>query len=99
VCVTDGSRPRPIPLPREHDGALSVARVLLGRERVILARAHPEADVDRPRGEDAVFLDEVVVHGAAGDDLAGDVVPDREVVFGLKTISVSRRPTSASCTS
>ena len=58
--------------------------VLLGRVGEGARVAHAVADVHGPGGEDAVPLDEGLVHRVARHDLARDVVPDGEVGVGLE---------------
>ena len=71
-------------LARQHDLALAGLGVLLGGEGELVGRPHAVADVVGPGGEDAVLVDELLVHGVAVDDLARDVVPDRQVGVGLE---------------
>ena len=59
-------------------------RVLLRREGVLVGGAHAVADVVRAGGEHAVLAHKVHVHGVALDDLARDVVLDREIGVGLE---------------
>ena len=74
--------PRDRLLAREHHHALAPLCVSLRRVGVRLRAAHAVADVGGARRKDAVPLDEGLIHGPARHDLAGDVVPDREVGVG-----------------
>jgi len=66
------------------DDALACAGVELALERGLVVAAHTVADVGRTGGEDAVLVDELLVVLASLDDLASDVVPDRQVRLRLE---------------
>jgi len=69
---------------RQQDLSLARLRVLFLVVGERIGPPHAEADVVGPGGEDAVLVDEFLVHRVAPDDLARDVVPDREVRVRLE---------------
>jgi len=68
----------------QADALLLFKNVAFGGVGVLVGVAQAVADVGDAGGEDGVLRDEVLVDGAAADDLADQVVRDSKVAVGLE---------------